>query len=125
MQSFQRKKKLSQIIYSPITLVILLVVVALLGRSTLRVFLKERESAQNLAEAKEELQKLQNKQEDLDQDIKRLSTPEGVEEELRSKYAIKKGDEALVVIVDDKASTTEATSTAKQSWWQNFLGYFK
>ena len=71
-----------------------------------------------------ELQNIQDREVFLNSEINRLSTDEGVEEEIRSKYSVAKPGEELIVIVGT-TSTTSATTTKGESLWNKFLGLFK
>lgn len=123
MQGFQRKKQIAHVISSPLVLLFLVFVAVFLGRATYRILAKERESAKNLARAQAELQELQDKKEGIEKDINRLSTPEGVEEELRSKYAIKKPGEELVVIVNDEPAPAKE-EVKEKTWWEKIEEFF-
>ena len=124
MLEFQAKKRFRKFFFSKGVIVIMIILVILIARATWNVFKKEQASAANAAEAVHELAKLQNRQSLLTSEIGRLSTDEGVEEEIRSKYSVIKPGENMLVIVDKNATTTAPTARY-ESWWQQLQNLFK
>jgi cell division protein FtsB len=124
MREFQAKKRFRKILYSRSSVAVLLIILAFLAHATWNVFTKERESAANVIEASREHDKLQSRQQVLTVEIQRLSTDQGVEEEIRNKYSVSKPGEHLLIIVDN-ASSTASTSQTHESWWDRFKKLFK
>lgn len=122
MFDFQQKRKLRSVAYNRVTLIILAIFVLLSVRSVWTVYQKQRESAVFEAQAEERLNTLVAQQNELHGDITRLSTPEGVETEIRSKFNVVKNKENMVIIVDDTATTTNVNM--QKSLWQKFLNLF-
>ncbi len=112
-----------RILSSPLALVAALIVFVLLARATWGVYEKASQSAQRLAEAETELDKLKQHQDDLSRKVSYLSTDQGVEAEIRTKYrAVKEGESVAVIVdTDQTASAMNATSTAKVGWWGRLL----
>ena len=80
-------------------------------------------SGARLVQAQNELQKLQEHQQDLSGKVAFLSTDQGVESELRTKYLAVKDDESVAVITGSEVSTT-STSTpvvVQENWFMRFL----
>jgi cell division protein FtsB len=124
MLEFQAKKKVRKIFFSKAVIVIMILIVMLMTRATWNVFQKEQVSAANTREAERGLIKLKDRQNLLTSEVSRLSTNEGIEEEIRSKYSVIKPGENMLVIIDQNASTTHAQA-ARQSWWDSFKNLFK
>jgi hypothetical protein len=85
-----------------------------------------------LSQAQAELAGLEQQKESLSDSISYLSTPAGMEAELRDKYHAVKAGESVAVIVDDASSSSssgassEASSTPSSGWWSgllNFIGF--
>lgn len=124
MLEFQAKKRFRKLFFSKGVIAAMIILVVLLSRATWNVFKKEQASAANTVEAARELAKLQNRQGLLTSEIGRLSTDEGVEEEIRSKYSVIKPGENMLVIVD-KNATTSVPTVHPESWWSKFQNLFK
>ncbi len=116
MREFQEKKRHRRILFSPLTVILLLFLIAFFSRAVWNVYQKAQLSAANAAAAYNELNKLQNRKKVLDTEVKRLQTNEGVEEEIRAKYSVAKPGEQIVVILNDKATETPATTTPPTLW---------
>ncbi len=99
-----------------------IVILIILGRGAVATYLKEKQSKVLAANAKERLEVLKNREQDLNQKIDFLSTDEGKEMELRSVYNAAKPGESAVLIVDNKNAT--ATPKVKKTFWQKFRDLF-
>lgn len=117
MLDFQRKKKIRKILYSPIILVVLGIVFILLSSGVWGVYTKAQLSAQNLEREKLEFEKLAIRQKNLASSIDYLKTEQGVENEIRTKFRAIKEGEQVVVIVDNQVATTSETATTSRSFW--------
>jgi cell division protein FtsB len=124
MLDFQQKRKLRSFIYNRITLLVLVILVVLVMYSTFGVWQKKQASEELKDAADKRLLELGEKYADLEKDIKRLNTREGVEEEIRSKFSVAKEGENMVVIVND-IEDEDLSSTTKTSLWQSFINLFK
>lgn len=124
MLDFQQKRKLRAFIYNKITLSIFFVVVLILLFSTFNVWRKKVES-QKLTEASElKVSELEARKVFIDDQIVKLNTEEGVEEEIRSKFSVAKEGERVVVVVNDNTEDDTKIETDK-SLWQKFLDLFR
>ncbi len=124
MFDFQQKRKIKKIAYSRITILILLILVVLLSRSTYQIYKKEKLSLANYNEVKKEFDDLKNRQTMLDSEITRLKTESGIEEEIRSKFSVAKPGETVVVVVDSSSSSSTDNNGDNLNWWQKFLNWF-
>lgn len=109
MHEFKRKRTIDRIIYSPVSLIILVIILAFSVRATWAVHVKEQMSRDSLDQSQRELDKIAAREQSLNQAIAYLSTPQGVETEIRKKFRVVKDGESVAVIVDD-ASGTATTS---------------
>lgn len=129
MLEFQNKKKFKRILYSPLTLIALMVVLIVLGKATWNVYQKERLSFDHLERQKSELEKLALREKNLAQAIDYLKTDEGVEAEIRSKFRFAREGESIAVIIDPNASTAEiiapvTQATTSPGFWKRVFGWF-
>jgi cell division protein FtsB len=115
--------------YSPIGIIIGCVVLFLLVRGGWGIHQKALLAQQRLDQAQTELADLQHQQSSLSSSINQLSTPAGIEAELREKYHAVKEGESVAVIVDQASSSgagatsTLSTSNHELSWWGSVLQF--
>ena len=111
-------------ISSPVTFIVLIILFVFLSKAAWGIREKALLSAEKLRIAQNELIKLESRQKDLSNQIGYLSTDEGVEAELRTKYrAVKEGESVAVIIDTNPTNIVSATSTSvnTKGWWQKLL----
>jgi len=115
------RNKNRKALYSGWTLIVLLFVIFIVGRSTLSVSQKEKETKNNLNNANEELVELEDRRELLVKEIRKLSTERGVEEEIREKFRVVKSGEEMLMLIDgpETASSEEEEETG---FWSKIFG---
>ena len=124
MREFQEKKRVKNLLYSRVTIVILFILILFFAHATWGVYKKERESAANVVRAQNELKRITDREALLNSEIARLNTEDGIEEEIRTKYGVAKpGEQVLIITETEKPTTTPIIE--EKSWWQNFLGWFQ
>ncbi|HVS79409.1 MAG TPA: septum formation initiator family protein [Candidatus Paceibacterota bacterium] len=116
MLQYNEKTKLRRRIYSIPVFVVLLVITILVVRGTWDVYWKRVESRQNLDKVTEQAAALESRQAELNDEIDRLQTQAGVEEEIRKKFSVVKDGEQVAVLVDNGASTTPAPPPKPGFW---------
>ena len=114
---------------SPFVLVVAIILFIILARAAWNIHIKAGAGVAKLDQAETELAKLQARQSDLSNQVSYLSSENGVEAELRSKYRGVKEGESVAVIVDDQSNTqaaavSNASDTPPIGWWQRFLRFF-
>ena len=105
---------------SPIIAVILFVLVILAAISVARAFAKEREAAKLRDQYRREVSEMDQRQAELDAQIKNLSTDRGLESEIRNRYRVSKPGEDLVVEVNNGE---DASAKTNLTWWQKVLRF--
>lgn len=110
MIEFQKRKRIKNIIYSPVVLIVLVLVLAFLIRGSWNLRDKAIISKGNLEREKIELQKIVDRKNNLESSIEYLKTDQGVENEIRSKFRATREGEKLAVIIDDNSTTTSTSS---------------
>lgn len=105
---------------SPLALIAVFIVFAVIAKATWSIHQKAVISEAKLSEAQGELTKLQVRQSDLQSEVSSLSTEQGLEAELRTKYRAVKDGESVAVIVDSDqtAAASDASSTPPHDSWQ-------
>ena len=114
---------------SPITLLVLFVLLLILAKTTSNIHEKADLSAAKLETAQLELDKLEKHRQELARQVDYLSTEQGIEAELRTKYRAVREGESVAVIVGEETITPEATTTVpinseEISWWGKVLRTF-
>ena len=119
---------------SPVTLIVVLVVFVVMARAAWTMIDRDRLSAARLDQAKAQYAKLEESQESLSGKVAELSSPSGVEADLREKYHAVMPGESVSVIVDSpsngdsnngqSAVAAQVSSTIlTNSWWRRFLDF--
>ena len=127
MFDFHEKRKIRTIVYSKVSIGIILCLTVFLGISVFERFTVEREMAGKLEDKKQELETLKLRAEALESDVEHLKNERGIEEELRSRFDVVKEGEQVVVILDGEnnreqklptsTSLTETNKKTVKSFW--------
>ena len=123
MLDSQQKRKVNQVLYHKVTLIILFIVVIFVIHSTWVVYQKKLESEELRDISLRYKNVLEERDRELGLQMDRLETEAGKEAEIRSKFSVAKDRENIVVIVDD--SSTIKPTLPPRSLWQKFLDLFK
>jgi len=120
---YGKRHTMKKVMRSPFVLVAVLIAFIFLARGAWNIHEKASISRLRLEQAQSELAKLQSRQVGLASEIDRLSTEQGVETEIRTKYkGVRPGESVAVIIGDNNtASETQATSTASVGWFRELL----
>ena len=100
MLDFYEQRRVKQLLYSKLSLLVLAGVAIFLGFQVFGVWEKERITQERRAESAASLAELTEREEVLTTEIERLSTPRGVEEEIRQKFDVVHEGEEVIVLVD-------------------------
>jgi cell division protein FtsB len=111
MFDFHQKRKLKVALNSPITRVILLGLVCMIGWSAYTRFEIAQEMQVRRAAEEAEVKKLQAKREALEQQVRYLSDERGIEAEMRRQFDVALPNEQVVVIVEPEPNETNTAST--------------
>ena len=88
-----------RVAYSSVGLVVLAILILLMGRSTWRVYNRWDKSRQDNTSTKARHEAELARQAKLEEDLKRLSTERGLEEEIRRSFQVAKPGEGVLIIV--------------------------
>ena len=118
-----------RIIASPITLVLCVVLLVVLGKASFNIAEKTRLSSERLTLAQAEIMELRERQSELSTKVEYLSTDQGIETEIRTKYHAVKDGESVAVIIDESKTASVLNqpivlATSSTSLWKRFLRMF-
>ena len=124
MLDFQQKRKIRNVTYNRITLVILFLLVLIVIRSTWIVYDKHRISQDMKNVSLQNVEKLRQRSNELKLKMEKLGTNTGIEEEIRLKFNVVKNMENMVVIVEDE--NKEASTTSLEiGFWDKIMNFFR
>jgi len=121
---YGKKPLWKKIMNSKIVFIVLLVFFVFMARATWKMFDKTYSSKERITQAETLLASLGEREKVLSEKVSYLSTEQGIESEIRTKFRVAKDGEMVAVIVDDAktASDTQASSIIPNiSWWERLL----
>ena len=127
MLDFHEKRKLRSFLYSKPAVAVLLAIAVLLSMSVYERYQSERDMAAKRQELEGKLVALKNQAATLEEEVERLKSDRGIEEELRDRFEVAKSGEDIVIIVDGGATTSATTSsryTASAGFWSRLSAFF-
>jgi cell division protein FtsB len=126
MLDFKEKKQIKKIFYSKITLVILLLLVIFMFKSVLGVYRSAKETNFKKEETNNKLIQLQEREQELSEDVDTLNTERGIEEEIRSKFKVVKEGEKIIMLIDREETAKDIKLNQKSNtFWENISDFFK
>ncbi|MEN9613997.1 MAG: hypothetical protein RLZZ347_304 [Candidatus Parcubacteria bacterium] len=124
MREFEQRKKVRRFLYSPLSLIILVLVLLVLVKASWGAYQKYRLSDGAYQEVSREQVELSLRKDQLESDIARLKTTEGVEADIRTKFGMVKQGEGMLILVE-RGTTTEQGATTKASVFDALRSLFK
>ena len=129
---YGKQSTIKRFLSSPWAFAASLLLFVILAKATWNIHAKASLSAAKLAETRTEVAKLQDRHDELASKVASLSTDDGLENEIRTKYRAVKEGESVAVIVDESqnasiASASSSSSTENsepQGWWSRFWSWF-
>lgn len=79
------------------------------------IYRKYLESSKSLVQTERELETLKNREMELKENLDRLSTQRGVEEEIREKFSVAKDGEMMALIVESK-TRPKSEDVSGENW---------
>lgn len=113
--------------HSPLILMLIFGVFVFVAQGSWKMFVRARSSADRLARAERELSSLEERKKELSFNIARLSTEQGMEAELRTKYrAVGDGESVAIILGGEQttATTTPVSRTNIEDWWRSVVRFF-
>ncbi len=104
----------------------LLILVFFIAKGVFGIYIKERDSRQELALLEKKKAELSDRLAKVSLNNDRLKTEEGIESEIRSKFDVVKEGEGVIVVVDEKLPVPEEdTRGFMKKFWDSVTGVFK
>lgn len=113
MKKFEQKRKMKNWLYSKFSIFLLFFLIFILARGSVGVYQKARESFDRRNVSMASLARLKDKKTYLNNEIERLGSQVGLEEELRSRYSLAKEGERVIAIVDHDAAGEDLSSGSR------------
>ena len=129
MSSFSKKSKFKSLLYSPVFLLLFLVIIIIFAGAVYDLYLKNRDATKSNNISKAQLNELREKQQTLNDELNSLQTDRGLDETIRDKFRVVKGGEELIVIPDSETPALQTkkvnTITEKKfGFWQILKEWF-
>ena len=97
---------------------VLMVLLVILTRAAFGMYERGKEAMAKREESYRELKILEERESELRSEIARLSTPRGIEEELRERYLISKEGESVAVVSDPPLGEPISPLTPEKGFWK-------
>ena len=125
IRTFPRKHKFHSRLYSTPVLIGLFILILFLAKGVFDLYHKEDVSAKAVTDSQKRLNFLQEKQNQLEQGIKRLNTSGGIEDEIRDRFSVVKDGEHMALLLESR--NAEQSQPVKQPnffirLWQKIWG---
>jgi cell division protein FtsB len=121
---FYQRRKLKTVLEAPLTRVILVLLVLLMGWSAYTRWVISNDMEQRRVEAQRELDSLKKQKEGLEKQVQYLSDDRGIEAEMRRQFDVALHNEQVVVIVepeeDEINAPTSTYQTVEDTAWYEF-----
>ena len=121
---YGNKSLWKKIIKSPVTFVALLILSIFIARASWKMYEKSSFGKERLNQAQVALADLNSHSNSLSEKVAYLSTDQGIESEIRTKFRVAQEGESVAVIVGDAqlVNALQASSTLVSiSWWKRLL----
>lgn len=124
MLRFQEKKSFKRYVYSPVSLILVGIVILIVMHAVYGVYRKAQSAGVFLGEANAKLAEMKEREMYFSNEIERLNSDLGIEEEIRKKFQVAKEGEKVIVIVDEEKNNEVPVAGLKTTIWQKLLGIF-
>ncbi len=124
MFDFYKKRRLKKFIHSKPFLGGIGVLVGLMFFATFNAYKKEQNAKEQQKEISAALSLLEERKAKLENDIEKLDTKRGIEEELRNRYELgKEGEEALVFVEEEKKEEKQIKKEEEMGFWKKLFDF--
>ena len=117
MREYQNKKAEKGRLHSPLVLALLVFLLVSLVLGIVKIYPRSREALRLNAEAKDEKQKIVEREKGLEEEVKKLQTVTGQEEVIRKRFSVKKPGEEVLVILDKDSQSAKVSNDSGNSFF--------
>ena len=122
MRNFQAKRPFRKFLESWPVLAVLAILAVFFTWQVIGFWSKMENTRKNREIAENKVMELREAKIKLDEDIKDLQTPDGIEENIRNKFGLGKVGEGVIVVVEDKnKATIPEEENDFFSFWKNLF----
>lgn len=123
MRSLEEKRALRRFIYSRLTIIVLLLVLLLLGRSVWKAWQRYEQAKSDRDASARNYEELEEREAKLAERLLLAESERGEEEQLREKYgAARPGEQVIIIVDNDTATSTPARS--RSGFWTWLWSWF-
>ena len=122
----RQKNRLKALVYSKVGIAALGILLLVALEATWGVYGKYKETKENRDIVSRDLAELKERGEKIQEDITRLETARGIEEEIREQFGLVKEHEGVIVVVEPRASQGGGARSESilGSVWRGIRGIF-
>ncbi len=127
MRGLKKKHQLKRIAYSPVVVIVLVLVAVTVWRGVWDVYGRADKARSERNVLAREVEELEQRQAVLHQSIEYLNTQKGQEEEIRKKFNVAKDGERVIVFLERDETQQELISEERSvfgSVWAAISGFF-
>jgi len=111
-------------LYSRASLVIFGIILLVVTHAVYGVYRKAQSAGAFLGEAEVKLEEMKKREKYFSNEIERLNSDLGIEEEIRKKFQVAKEGEKVIVIMDDEGNKAEVQTEPTTTVWQKIFSVF-
>lgn len=125
MREFQEKRRWKKAFKSRYFIVFLVMLVILISHGLWNAYTRYQRSEMVVENLRFEKERLLKRDEDLTRGIETLTTPEGIDREIRTTYGLVQPGEELIIVVGERNEGVSNVSPIEKSWWDKLLDLFR
>lgn len=127
MREFQERRKLRKFFFSRLAFAVFCIAAIFLVFSVFKVYKKSSQAVSKNAIVEKEIVDVNKRKSELEANLQKLKTEQGVEKELRKKFQIKKEGEKFFVIIEKEppADNNNNGNNKTNVILEKFLNFFK
>ena len=110
------KRTLQRLLFGKVALIVLLIILVFTVRGAWSVYERSEYARESRTHAERELAELEAREHVLSEELQRLQTPRGVEEEIRQKFDVGREGEQLIVLIDAPEPAAPAQNLQPTLW---------
>ena len=126
MRKFQRRRPLRLLLYSWPAFFVIAILAGFVGRAAWIAYGNARVARESYSAARASREETESRENDLRQKLNELSSPYGIEKELRARYSLRKPGEAVVIFVrpEEKAAAPVVHDSSFFAVWRDWIRAF-